>query len=225
MKRLIKKLIKKIAYSSCPELNILNKKIDWDSLTNVVYDSEIGKHTKLYSPYQIYSSTIGDYSYTAAHSYISITEIGKFCSIGPHLLCGYGIHPTDGLSTAPMFFSSWKQNGITLSKQNKIEEREKITIGNDVWIGSNVTILDGITIGDGAIIGAGAVVSKDIPPYAIAVGCPIRIIRYRFTTEQIDALLKIKWWDFDEEQLADVEKYFYEIDKFIEKYLSVDSKN
>lgn len=225
MKRLIKKLIKKIAYSSCPELNILNKKIDWDSLTNVIYDSEIGKHTKLYSPYQIYSSTIGDYSYTAAHSYISITEIGKFCSIGPHLLCGYGIHPTDGLSTAPMFFSSWKQNGLTLSQQNKIEEREKIIIGNDVWIGSNVTILDGVTIGDGAIIGAGAVVSKDIPPYAIAVGCPIRIIRYRFTPEKIDALLKIKWWDFDEKHLADVEKYFYDIDKFIEKYISNDNKD
>ena len=124
-----------------------------------------------------------------------------------------------------MFFSSWKQNGITLSQQNKIEEREKIIIGNDVWIGSNVTILDGVTIGDGAIIGTGAVVSKDIPPYAIAVGCPIRIIRYRFTPEKIDALLKIKWWDFDEKHLADVEKYFYDIDKFIEKYISNDNKD
>ncbi len=223
--RQLKKLIKKISYSSCPELNILNKKIDWDSLTNVIYDSEIGKHTKLYSPYLIYSSTIGDYSYTAAHSYISITEIGKFCSIGPRLLCGYGIHPTDGLSTAPMFYSTRKQNGLTLSQVDKVDERKKIVIGNDVFIGADVTILDGVTIGDGAIIGAGAVVSKDIPPYAIAVGCPIRIIRYRFTPEQIDALLKIKWWNFDEEHLADVEKYFNDIDKFIEKYLSANNKD
>ena len=97
---------------------------------------------------------------------------------------------------------------------------KKINIGNDVFIGANVTILDGITIGDGAIIGAGAVVSKDIPPYAIAVGCPIRIIKYRFEPEQIDKLLKIKWWEFDDDKLKDVERMFFEIDLFIEKYHS-----
>lgn len=83
----------------------------------------------------------------------------------------------------------------------------------------NVTILDGVKIGDGAIIGAGAVVSKDIPPYAIAVGSPIQIIRYRFSEDQISKLLKIEWWNFDEEQLKSVEKMFFNVDEFIVKYL------
>ncbi len=106
---------------------------------------------------------------------------------------------------------------MTLSESDKIEERKPIVIGNDVFIGANVTVLDGVTIGDGAVIGAGAVVSKDIPSYAVAVGCPIRIIRYRFKDNQIESLKRIKWWDFDERQLKNVEENFFDIDGFIEK--------
>jgi len=78
--------------------------------------------------------------------------------------------------------------------------------------------LDGVTIGDGAVIGTGAVVSKNIPPYAIAVGCPIKIVKYRFEQDQIESLIKIGWWNFSDEKLKDVEKMFFEINAFIEKY-------
>ena len=109
-----------------------------------------------------------------------------------------------------------KQNGMTLSEVDKIEERKPIKIGNDVFIGANVTVLDGVTIGDGAVIGAGAVLSKDIPPYAVAVGCPIKVVRYRFDENQIEALKRIEWWNFDEEKLKEVERYFFDVDQFIE---------
>ncbi|ROL61754.1 antibiotic acetyltransferase [Bacteroidetes/Chlorobi group bacterium ChocPot_Mid] len=181
-------------------------------------NTEMDKSVKLNTPYHISNCKIGKYSYIAPYSNISETSIGKFCSIGPNFFCGWGIHPTNGLSTSPMFYSTLKQNGFTLSKVDKIQERKKISIGNDVFIGANVTVLDGVTIGDGAIIGAGAVVSKDIPPYAIAVGVPIKVTRYRFNDEQISKLLKIKWWDFSDENLKDVEILFFDIDKFIEKY-------
>lgn len=115
-----------------------------------------------------------------------------------------------------MFYSTKKQNGTTLSETDKIEERKRIIIGNDVFIGANVTVLDGVTIGDGAVIGAGAVVSKDIPPYAVAVGCPIRIIKYRFENEQIEALKKLEWWNFDDERLKEVERFFFDVDGFIQ---------
>jgi carbonic anhydrase/acetyltransferase-like protein (isoleucine patch superfamily) len=91
-----------------------------------------------------------------------------------------------------------------------------ITIGNDVFIGMNVTILDGVIIGDGAIIGAGAVVSKNIPPYAIAVGCPIKILKYRFPQDIIDSLVESKWWDQNEVVLREVEKNFFDVWKFME---------
>lgn len=93
-----------------------------------------------------------------------------------------------------------------------------ISIGNDVFIGMNVTILDGVKIGDGAVIGAGAVVSKDIPPYAIAVGSPITIKRYRFDQQTIHDLLQIKWWNFNENDLRDVEEDFFDIPRFIKKH-------
>ena len=89
-------------------------------------------------------------------------------------------------------------------------------IGNDVFIGANVTVLDGITIGDGAVIGAGTVVSKDIPPYAVAVGSPIQIIKYRFDEGTIQKLRNLKWWDFSDEQLKNFEKYFFDIEGFLE---------
>ena len=125
-----------------------------------------GRSVKVYHKYNLSDVEIGDYSYIAPNSAISKTTIGKFCSIGPNFTCGTGIHPITGISTSPMFYSTLMQNGMSLSLENKINERSKILIGNDVFIGVNVTVLDGVTIGDGAIIGAGAIVSKDIPPYA-----------------------------------------------------------
>lgn len=188
------------------------------SSKEICCSSDIPDTVKIQSPSHISESSIGAYSYISQNAYISYASIGKFCSIGPNLICGWGIHPTDGISTSPMFYSTLKQNGTTLADYNKIEERKLITIGNDVFIGANVTILDGVTIGDGAIIGAGAVVSKDIPPYAIAVGVPIHIVRYRFSDEQISKLKQIQWWNFSEEKLKDIEQMFFDVNKFIDKY-------
>lgn len=216
--RRIKRIIRKLVTKSIPEIRLLDYLHGRGNEYNLLSwsdDSAIGDNVLLYPLYHISESTIGDYTYIAQNSFISITAIGKFCSIGPNLVCGWGIHPTNGISTAPMFYSTKKQNGMSLSPIDKVEERKVITIGNDVFIGANVTILDGVTIGDGAVIGAGAVVSKDIPPYAIAVGCPIRIIKYRFQPDQIDKLLKIKWWNFPKDKLKDVERFYFDIDRFI----------
>lgn len=208
-----------------PEIIFIKKKINWNNLSDSVSNSHISKYSKINSPYKLNDTSVDKYTYIDIHSIISKALIGKFCSIGPNFFCGWGIHPTSGISTSPMFYSSEKQNGFTLSKSNKIEERKSIFIGNDVFIGANVTILDGITVGDGAIIGAGAVVSKDIPPYAIAVGCPIQVIKYRFNENQIQALLRIKWWDFSFEKLQDIELLFFDVDSFINKYDTLYNNN
>lgn len=180
-----------------------------------------GKHTIIRPVSRISNSEIGDYTYISENSFLHNVIIGKFCSIGPNLFCGWGIHPTDGISTAPMFYSnSNKPNGISLSKIDKTQEHNKICIGNDVFIGANVTILEGVTIGHGAVIGAGAVVSKNIPPYAIAVGSPIEIKKYRFSESQIQSLLKIEWWNFTAEKLHEIEKMFYQVDTFISQNIS-----
>ncbi len=177
--------------------------------------SYLGKSTKIYSPSRLSDTIIGNYTYISEKSIINNAVIGKFCSIGTNFIAGRGVHPTKSISTHPMFYSTANQNGMTLSKDDKIKEFLPITIGNDVFIGMNVTILDGITIGDGAIIGAGAVVSKNIPPYAIAVGNPATVVKYRFDEETINKLLKIKWWNFKDEDLKLIEKHFFEVKDFI----------
>ncbi|MCQ2960638.1 MAG: CatB-related O-acetyltransferase [Bacteroidales bacterium] len=178
-----------------------------------------GKNIRIAQPSQLRNVAIENYTYIGQNANIYGTEIGKFCSIGPNFVCGIGSHPTNGLSTAPMFYSAEnRSNGTTLCKQTKFEERSKVQIGNDVFIGANVFVLNGIKIGNGVIIGAGAVITKDIPNYAIVAGVPAKIIKYRFTESQIEKLQKIQWWNFSENKLTEVEHYFYDVDGFIEKY-------
>ena len=194
---------------------LIRHRIDWLPLASVADDTIFDKTAKVYSPFKMKDVKVGRSTYISPNSCISLAEIGSFCSIGPNFLCGFGIHPTNGISTSPVFYSTKKQTGFTFTSANKIKEREKILIGNDVFIGMNVTVLDGISIGDGAVIGAGAVVSKDIPPYAIAVGSPIKIIKYRFEPSIVEKLMKLKWWDGDESLLKQVENNFFNIEEFL----------
>ena len=179
--------------------------------------AQLGKYTNVLPPFFLHRVLLGDYSYIAKNSSVSNCVIGKFCSIGPNFCCGLGIHPTNGVSTAPMFYSTAKQNGLSLCKKRKVEESKQTIIGNDVFIGINVTILDGVKVGDGAVIGAGAVVTNDIPPYAIAVGVPARVVKYRFDEATIKGLLEKQWWNGSEEDLKKVERNFWDVDAFLKE--------
>jgi len=178
-------------------------------------NTEMGRFTKVFPPFFLHDVQIGDYSYVSRNSFIKNATIGKFCSIGPNFCCGLGVHPVNGVSTAPMFYSRAKQNGMTLSSEDKVKESEHAIIGNDVFIGANVTVLDGVKIADGAVIGAGAVVVEDVPPYAVAVGVPARVVKYRFDEATIRALLEKQWWNGPEEELKRVERNFWDIKSFL----------
>lgn len=110
---------------------------------------------------------------------------------------------------------------LTNENMDRRETREKVTIGNDVWIGANVFINASAvaTIGDGAIIGAGSVVTHDVPPYAVVYGTPARIQRYRYTPEQIACLLRVKWWDWTDEQIRENAGLLMHPDKFFERFM------
>lgn len=215
----MKSVLKKIVLYIFPELSeTFNKDNKYSYLRDSLINSTISSKSKIYGPYSITNLVLDDFSYIANNSRINNAKIGKFCSIGPNLFCGYGIHPTNGISTAPMFYANNKSNGFTLTTISKIDETKLITIGNDVWIGLNVTILDGVTIGNGAIIAAGSVVNKDIPDYAIFGGVPAKLIRYRFNESQIEKFKQIEWWNFEFEKLKDIENMFFDVDAFLDKY-------
>ena len=78
--------------------------------------------------------------------------------------------------------------------------------------------MDGITIGDGAIVGAMSVVAKDVPPYAVVVGNPAKIVHYRYSEDVIAKLLKIKWWDWSESLIKERMEDFKDVDIFVSKY-------
>lgn len=129
--------------------------------------------------------------------------IGKFCSIacGAKFIFNSANHTLSSLSTYPfpIFFEEWELDVKNIT--NAWDNKGDIVIGNDVWIGYEAVIMAGVTIGDGAIIGTGAVVTKDIPPYTIVGGIPVKPIRKRFKQETIDILLKIKWWNWSDEKI------------------------
>jgi len=162
----------------------------------------------------INSVTWGKYSYADEDIDVSFLEnanltIGKFCSIakGCKIILG-GNHRTDWISTFPfsaLFPDSPDIPDYQVSKGD-------VTIGNDVWIGAGVTILSGVTIGDGAIIGAGSVVVKDVAPYTMVAGNPASFKKYRFSHEDIEALLELQWWNFGEEKIRELIPYLQNSD-------------
>ena len=130
--------------------------------------------------------------------------IGKFCCIakGVEFIMNGANHMMDCLTAYPFeLIDEFK--GLSRPFDARTNRGDTI-IGNDVWIGQNVTILPGIHIGDGAIIGANAVGGKNIPPYALAVGNPIQIKKFRFDEETISLLLQLKWWDKDIEEIKEL---------------------
>lgn len=128
-------------------------------------------------------------------------SVGKFCSIADNVTVFLGgNHRVDWISTYP-FPAFSKEFPEATGIQDYATTKGNVTIGNDVWIGSHATILSGVTIGDGAVIGAYSVVAKNVPPYAIVVGNPTQIVRYRFDEKTIELLLKIQWWNWPLEKI------------------------
>jgi len=153
------------------------------------------------------------------------THIGRYCALGAGIRVSLGDHPIHKVvSIHPAFFSNKKQAGFTFCEQDvwksskQKEGKYACTIGNDVWIGDEVTILGGVTIADGSVIGAGAVVTKDTEPYGIYVGVPAKKIGSRFTEEEIEYLLSIKWWDLDMDTLSAKSHLFADIEEFKRKF-------
>jgi acetyltransferase-like isoleucine patch superfamily enzyme len=181
-----------------------------------ITNSKIGKFVSMNNNVKIINCSIGAYTYFAGDDFFRNCELGAFCSIAPRVQAGIGSHPSHGfVSTHPAFFSK-KSSSFqgNFAEDENFEPYKNIQIGNDVWIGRSSILLDGITIGSGAIIGAGAVVTKNVDPYAIVGGVPARLIRKRFTDEQIAFLLELKWWEKDESWLNQHGKLFNNIDLF-----------
>ena len=182
---------------------------------NVVKKNSIILHTHL-----------GYASYVGENCFIKNAVIGKYTCIANDVKTVSGTHPSrEYVSVHPAFYAKETPVDMTYVNENCFDEYKwldkqenvAISIGNDVWLGEGVRILDGVKIGDAPIIGAGAVVVKDIPAYAVAVGVPAKVIRYRFSDEQIKSLLQIQWWNKDDVWLREHAEQFRDIENFLKR--------
>lgn len=131
------------------------------------------------------------------HAFGRNTSIGRYTSIARSAFAATLDHPTDFKGMHGFFFNS------SLGYTDHVREYSELRIGSDVWLGHNAIVTSNVReIGDGAVVGAGAVVFKDVPPYAIVVGNPGRVVRFRFPPDTIASLLQEKWWELDIDDLA-----------------------
>ncbi|WP_052402252.1 chloramphenicol acetyltransferase [Muricoccus aerilatus] len=172
--------------------------------TAQVRDSRFGRFCEVGAGTRVAESVFGDYSYVARDSDIIYTEMGRFCSIAAGVRINPGNHP---LERVALNHFTYRSSAYGLGEDDAAffdwRRSHRVTLGHDVWIGHGAVILPGVTIGTGAAIGAAAVVSKDVPDFAIVVGVPGRVLRYRFSPEIIAALHRIAWWNWPHEQLGE----------------------
>ena len=161
----------------------------------------------------------GTYGYETLYEFglgIFVKKIGRYCSINGSAKF-QDSHPMGWVTTSPFLYDEY---GSLLPPvwmgQTPIRHLEtpKTEIGNDVWIGANVNIIPGVKIGDGAVIGACAFVNRDVEPYAVVGGVPARVLKYRYPKEMIDSFLRIQWWNWSLEKIAENFEAFYDPELF-----------
>lgn len=133
---------------------------------------------------------------TDIKSSINAVNIGAFCSIARNVAIQEFNHKIDNLTTYHIH-----QNIFNSDREKDIYSKGTVEIGNDVWIGTQCLITSGAKIGDGAVIGANSVVVGDIPAFAVAVGSPAKVIKYRFDEVTRNKIKNLKWWYWDIEKI------------------------
>lgn len=151
----------------------------------------VGRRSSLWGP-EIY-----------VHARHDPVDIGAFCSIARHVgVHGY-YHDMSRISTHYV-----GRNVLGTPVEEEMVSRGPVRIGNDVWLGVGVQVLSGVSIGDGAVVGAGSVVTRDVPPYAVAVGAPARVVRYRFDEETRARVRASRWWEWSDDEIRDRAELF-----------------
>lgn len=156
---------------------------------------------------------MGIFSYSMSRL-VPAVEIGRYCSIASGVAWMGGPHPIDWASTSAFSYDTPNANMRAFqtfaarhpdfaAQPRKVFTwpDQTVKIGNDVWIGDQAMIAPGVTIGDGAVVGARALVTKDVPPYAVVVGSPARVLRMRFPEALAERLRRLAWWDYSPAQL------------------------
>lgn len=169
----------------------------------VVRSSDLGRYVYVGPGCAVAESTIGDYGYAMGANQIAHAEIGKFSNIATGVRINPSNHPW-WRATLHHFTYRSRSHGFSLPDDEEIfgwRREDRVIVGPDVWLGHNAIVMPGVAIGAGAAVGSGAVVTKDVPPYAIVVGVPARVLRFRVEPAVAEMLQRIAWWDWSHARL------------------------
>ena len=197
---LIKKLLKKVMGKSSSTDHLSNFNTETNNNIHSIYaslvsikghDIEVRENTIIDK-----DSNLGSYTYVGMNTSITKATIGRYCSIGNNVSIGPGEHDLNKLSTSALFYES---------PFNTLTQHDCI-IGNDVWIGVDSIVKRGVKIGDGAVVGANSVVTKDVPSFAIVIGSPAKLLRFRSDETIIKKLAESHWWNYDLGEAREIQK-------------------
>jgi len=139
--------------------------------------------------------------------------IGRYCSIGRsvRILAG-GEHPIGSVSTYPL------RTMLVHRRRRNVDVASKgpVVIGSDVWIGDEAMILSGVSIGNGAVVAARSLVTSDVPPFTVVGGQPARVLKQRFSPEQVARLQEVAWWEWPRDRILDnIDLFDLPVDAFL----------
>jgi phosphonate metabolism protein (transferase hexapeptide repeat family) len=186
-----------------------------------ISECEFGAYTDIGAHSVMQNVRLGDYSYACQFCIFQNAVIGKFSNIAAAVRIGPTMHPLDR-PTLHHFTYRRMQYGLDDHDDEDFfawRRTQTAFVGHDTWIGHGAIIMPNVHVGHGAIIGSGGVVTKDVPPFAVAVGVPARVIRQRFPDSIAEALTKIAWWDWDHKTIKErLRDFTGGVEEFVEKY-------
>ena len=170
----------------------------------VVVASSLGESVWIGPRALVMDSDLEGYARVQADAMVQHSDLARFATVSARARIGPVPHTHDGAAqhtvvTVPGLY------GFDLEDDSAFLARRasnRTTLGPDSMVAHGAIVLPGVTLGAGALVGAGAVVTRDVPPFAVAVGNPARVVRYRHPPEVIEALLRVAWWNWPRERLA-----------------------
>lgn len=201
------------------ENKILKKEGNIHETTKLI-SSSLGAWCELGPCTMLQNTVFDDFSYAGSNCIFQNVRVGKFSNIAAYVRIGATDHPLERPTQHHFTYRSFMYGFGENDKEFFQKRASKITyLGHDTWIGHGSMIKPNVKIGNGAVIGQGSVVTKDIPPYAIAVGVPAKVIKFRFNDDIIKALERIKWWNWDYKKIKKYYKDFrQDINYFIKRH-------
>ncbi|NTX87781.1 CatB-related O-acetyltransferase [Pseudomonas sp. UMC631] len=167
--------------------------------------SQLASQVRIDRSNHLFHASLGRHSYTGMNTVIMHANIASFCSISWNVSIGGAEHDHSRIVQHSFLYNDQDRLRPFTTEAPYDRFSKPLSIGHDVWIAAGAVVCRGVRIGNGAVVGANAVVTADVEPYAVVVGAPARVVKYRFPAAIIRKLEELQWWDWSAD---DIQRHF-----------------